>query len=39
MESSGSPIFMENKGALMNLNECPPGIYHKGKNRKKQIGV
>lgn len=33
------PHFYGDKGVLMNLNHCPPGIYHKGRNRKEQIGV
>lgn len=24
---------------IMNLNQCPLGIYHQGKTRKEQIGV
>lgn len=24
---------------LINLNQCPAGIYHKGKTRKEQIGI
>lgn len=38
-EKQRASHFHADKEALMNLNQCPVGIYHEGKTRMEQIGV